>query len=66
MVVLAVMTYVVMPWANPVLQQRVWMMPNSWFLIHAVFGLGVASVPMLERYLARQSPPTLAPPAPNA
>lgn len=66
MVVLAVMTYVVLPWANPVLQQRVWMMPSSWFLIHAVFGLGVASVPMLERYLAKQSPPSLEPPAPTA
>jgi hypothetical protein len=58
MAVLAVMTYVVLPWANPILHQRVWMMPTSWFFIHAVFGIGVASVPMLERHLGNPSPPT--------
>lgn len=65
MAILAMMTYVVLPWANPVLHQRVWMMPASWFFTHALFGLGVASVPMLERHLGEQSPPALKPPAPN-
>jgi hypothetical protein len=63
MAILAVMSYVVLPWANPVLHQRVWMMPTSWFLIHAVFGLGVASVPMLERHLGKRAPPPAEPPA---
>lgn len=57
MAILAVMTYVVLPWANPVLHQRVWMMPTSWFFTHALYGLGVASVPMLERHLGEQVPP---------
>jgi hypothetical protein len=63
MAVLAIRTYLVLPWANPVLSERVWMMPSSWFLTHIVFGLGVASVPMLERFLggraSRRSPPAL-------
>jgi hypothetical protein len=65
MAILALMTYVVLPWANPVLHQRVWMMPTSWFFTHALFGLGVASVPMLERHLGEQSPPARANPAPT-
>ena len=66
MVILAVMTYVVLPWANPVLHQRVWMMPTSWFLLHAVFGLGVALVPMLERHIGKPTPSPLEPPTPIA
>ncbi len=65
MAILAVMTYVVLPWANPVLHQRVWMMPTSWFFIHAVYGLGVASVPMLERRLGKQAPLTTASSSPS-
>ena len=53
--ILALMTYVVLPWANPFLVERVWMMPGSWFLIHAIFGLGVALVPMLERRLGKKT-----------
>lgn len=56
MVIAGLMTYVVLPWANPVLHERVSMMPSSWFFIHALFGLGVASAPMLERHLGKQVP----------
>lgn len=57
MAILAAMTYVVTPWANPILHQRIALMPASWFVTHALFGLGVAVVPMLERYLGRRSLP---------
>lgn len=66
MAILAVMSYAVLPWANPVLHQRIWMMPTSWFFTHALFGLGVASVPMLERRLGKPAPPAGEPPAPAA
>ena len=56
MVIAGIMTYVVLPWANPVLHARVYMMPNSWFLLHAIFGMGVASAPMLERHLGKKAP----------
>jgi hypothetical protein len=62
MAILAVMTYVILPWANPVLHQRIWMMPTTWFLLHAFYGVGVALVPMLERHLGQRTPP----PAPLA
>ncbi len=55
MAILAMMTYVVLPWANPALHQRLWMMPAAWFFTHALFGLGVASVPMLERHLGMEA-----------
>jgi hypothetical protein len=66
MVIAGLMTYVVLPWANPVLHVRVSMMPSSWFFIHALFGLGVASAPMLERHLGKQVPSLSEPPTPAA
>lgn len=56
MAILAAMTFVITPWANPTLHQRITLMPMAWFMSHVLFGLGAALVPMLERYLGRRSP----------
>jgi hypothetical protein len=61
MAILALMTYVVLLWANPVLHQRVWMMPTSWFFTHARFGLGVARAGMAALMASRRIAPRWCP-----
>ena len=51
----AVMTYAILPWANPTLSERVALMPNWWFAYHLVFGLVLGSTPALMRAYARSA-----------
>ena len=51
MLVLLFMTYVVLPYANPVMRQRVIAAPGAWFFAHIAFGLGVGLTPLFKRRL---------------
>jgi hypothetical protein len=54
-VILLIMTFLVLPWADPMLRalaQAKWL---AWVIDHLVFGLGLASAPALRRYFARRS-----------
>lgn len=48
----AVMTYLVLPWANPVMRSEVLMHPGMWAFCHLVYGGVLASTPYFERTTA--------------
>jgi hypothetical protein len=52
MLVLLFMTYVVLPYANPIMRPRVVASPGAWFFSHVAFGLGVGLAPLIKRRLA--------------
>jgi hypothetical protein len=43
------MTYVLLPWVDPVMRASLVHAPGAWLLAHAVFGLGLGSLPALRR-----------------
>ena len=45
----AVMTFGGLPMLNPIMRERVAMMPVTWFIAHLAFGMGVGSAPRLRR-----------------
>jgi hypothetical protein len=48
LVVLLVMTYLIIPWADPVLRARVDLMTPMWALSHVLFGVGLGALPWLR------------------
>jgi hypothetical protein len=48
----AVMTFGGLPMLNPMMRERVAMMPVAWFVAHLAFGMGVGSAPALRRRFA--------------
>jgi hypothetical protein len=52
LVVLLVMTYGVLPWANPTMAARVPMMMGAFVIEHLLFGLGLGLTPVFERRAA--------------
>jgi hypothetical protein len=48
----AVMTFGGLPLLNPMMRERVAMMPAIWFVAHVAFGMGVGSAPALRRRIA--------------
>jgi hypothetical protein len=48
----AVMTFGGLPMLNPMMRERVAMMPVVWFVAHVAFGMGVGSAPALRRRFA--------------
>jgi hypothetical protein len=57
LLILLFMTYVVLPYADPMMRQRVVGMPGTWFFSHVVFGLGVGLVPLFKRRFAGRREP---------
>jgi hypothetical protein len=53
--VLAIMTFLVLPAADPILRQRVPMMRGSWIVQHVLYGVGVAMFPLWRRLLMRRA-----------
>ncbi len=53
---LVVMSFAVLPWANPTLDSRVRFFEVSWLFAHVLFGVGLALVPALRRALTGPSP----------
>ncbi len=51
-VILLVMTFLVMPWADPTMRARVDLMWGSWIVEHLIFGVGLAFTPALRRRFA--------------
>jgi hypothetical protein len=49
LLILLFMTYVVLPYANPIMRQRVIGAPGTWFFCHVAFGLGVGTAPIIKR-----------------
>lgn len=49
LLILLFMTYVVLPYANPIMRQRVIGAPGAWFFSHVAFGLGVGTAPLIKR-----------------
>ena len=49
LLILLFMTYVVLPYANPMMRQRVIATPGAWFFSHVAFGLGVGMAPLIKR-----------------
>ena len=47
-----VMTFGGLSMLNPMMRERVAMMPVAWFIAHAAFGMGVGSAPGLRRRFA--------------
>jgi hypothetical protein len=45
----AVMTFGGLPMLNPMMRERVVMMPVAWFIAHLAFGMGVSSASALRR-----------------
>lgn len=54
-VVWFVMSFLVLPWANPVMDARTELMPIEWFLYHLVFGLFLFTTPFYLRSIAPRS-----------
>jgi hypothetical protein len=54
--VMLVMTYLVTPIGNPVLNARIPMMSGSWIFEHLLYGAGISLVPVLRRRRAPQRP----------
>lgn len=52
LLVLVTMTLVVLPWVDPVMRAAIVHAPGSWVLSHALFGLGLGSLPALRTSLA--------------
>ncbi len=50
LLILLFMTYVVLPYANPIMRQRVIGAPGAWFLSHVAFGLGVGMAPLIKQF----------------
>jgi len=50
-VVMLVMTFAVLPWADPTLVARAAFFPVTWIFVHALFGVGLAFVPAFRRHL---------------
>ena len=48
----AVMTFAGLPMLNPMMRERVAVMPVAWFIAHLAFGMGVGSAPGLRRRFA--------------
>jgi hypothetical protein len=48
----AIMTFGGLPMLNPMMRERVAMMPVAWFIAHVAFGMGVGSAPGLRRRFA--------------
>jgi hypothetical protein len=48
----AVTTFGGLPMLNPMMRERVAMMPVAWFIAHMAFGMGVGSAPGLRRRFA--------------
>ena len=48
----AVMTFGGLPILDPMMRERVAMMPVAWFIAHVAFGMGVGSAPGLRRRFA--------------
>jgi hypothetical protein len=48
-VVFLVMTFLVMPWANPVMRATVVRTWSPWLVEHLLYGLGLALTPALRR-----------------
>ncbi len=55
-VVWAVNTYLVLPWADPVMLQREMVAPVWWFVYHLVFGAVLVLVPVFTRLQADSRP----------
>jgi uncharacterized membrane protein YagU involved in acid resistance len=51
MLVLLFMTYAVLPYANPIMRERVIASPAGWFFAHVAFGVGVGLAPLFKRRL---------------
>jgi len=45
-------TFIALPVADPIMRAAVAAIPGAWFVAHAVFGVGLGSVPALRRKLA--------------
>jgi len=57
LLILLFMTYVVLPYANPIMRQRVIGVPGAWFFAHVAFGLGVGMAPLIKRrFRSRREP----------
>ena len=65
LLILLFMTYVVLPYANPMMRQRVVATPGSWFFSHVAFGLGVGMAPLIKQLFkprrASDGEPTVSP-----
>ena len=57
LLILLLMNYVVLPYANPIMRQRVIGDPGGWFFSHVAFGLGVGLAPFMKRRLIRRRDP---------
>lgn len=51
----AIMTYLVMPWANPTMNPRIHAMMGMWICAHVIFGACLAIAPPLRRALFGQT-----------
>jgi len=49
LLILLFMNYVVLPYANPMMRQRVVATPGAWFFAHVAFGLGVGLAPLIKQ-----------------
>ena len=57
LLILLFMNYVVLPYANPIMRQRVISTPGSWFFAHVAFGLGVGMAPLIKRLFGTRRGP---------
>ena len=55
-VTLLVMSFLILPWADPTLDSRVRFFEVSWAFAHVLFGIGLAFIPALRRVLTAPSP----------
>ena len=51
----ALMTWTVVPWANPVLARSLDEIGGAWFAIHLIYGAGLSVTPLLERVVTPSS-----------
>jgi len=54
MLVLLVMTYLVLPWSNPTLYNRIPMMMSAWWMAHILFGMCIPLAPAFVRRSQRR------------
>lgn len=53
--VMLAMTFVITPIVNPVMREAVTLLPKSWLIQHALFGVSLGLVPLLWRHCADES-----------